>query len=197
MRRWMGPSASVIVLAAGVALAGAPAEAAAQSTAPTVKGLVAASESSSPEAFDALMEVQALYDEISQVDVPFVTPEDFEQFHAVIYTPDFVYVDASGRKQTWADLHAPAAESGPPDSMVQRVDRLSLTPDGATTIVTVTTIRTAVDTAGKNGRPGASHTLTETDVYRDSWVRDSDGWRLKSREQLRPSRVAVDRPEWG
>lgn len=93
--------------------------------------------------------------------------------------------------------HAMQASSAPPlDSMIQRIQKLSLVPDGASTVVNVTTVRTIVDAGGRYGQQGASHTLTETTLYRDRWTRVSDEWKLKSREQISPSTVSVDRPEW-
>ncbi len=196
MRRWIVPSGLAVVLAAGVAFAATSAEAAEHSSARAVKGLVAASESSSPGAFQAWMDLQALYDEISQVDVPYVTQADLDQFHDVLYTPDWVFVDVDRKTHTWAQEQALEARSGPPDSLVQLIERLTLTPDGATAVISATSVRTIVDAVGEYGRPGGSHTLTDTSVYRDRWVKVGDEWKLKSREQLSPTRVALDKPEW-
>jgi hypothetical protein len=198
MRRWIGPFGLAVQLAVSVACATASAEAAVHSTGPMVKGVVAASEARSPLAFDAAVELQGLYDEISQVDVPFLTQSEVDLFHDLLYAPDWVFVDAAGRKQTWAEFRerATRAASGPPDSLIQRIERLSLEGDGATTIVSVTTVRTVVDADGRYGRRGATHTITDTGLYRDGWVKVSEGWKLKSREQLGGSRVTVDRPDW-
>ena len=166
-------------------------------SAPALGGTVSAT--SSPDTFDVQVELQGLYDEISQIDVPFMTQSDVDLFHDVLYTPDWVFVDALGQKQTWLQMreHAMQASSAPPlDSMIQRIQKLSLVPDGASTVVNVTTVRTIVDAGGRYGRQGASHTLTETTLYRDRWTRVSDEWKLKSREQISPSTVSVDRPEW-
>jgi hypothetical protein len=128
-----------------------------------------------------------------------MTQADVDLFHNVLYTPDWVFVAATGQKQTWPEVreHAIQAPSGPPDSMIQRIQKLSLVPDGATSVVNVTTIRTTVDAEGRYGRPDASHTLTETTLYRDSWAKVSDEWKPKSRIQLSRQTVSADRPEWG
>ena len=63
----------------------------------------------------------------------------------------------------------------------------------ATVLVNVTTVRTVIDNDGQYGSKGRSHTLAETAVYRDGWVRVGDEWRLKSREQVGQPKVVVDR----
>ena len=55
-----------------------------------------------------------------------------------------------------------------------------------------------VDNDGRYGRKGGSHTLAEATVFRDSWIKVADDWKLKSREQIGQPRVLVDKPpsEW-
>jgi hypothetical protein len=90
------------------------------------------------------------------------------------------------------------ALSGPAlSSMNQSIQKLSLAPDGtATVLVNQTTVRAVVDAEGRYGRQGASHTLTETTAFRDTWIKASATWKLKSREQLGQPTVAVDKPEF-
>jgi hypothetical protein len=199
MRRRIGAVGRMILLAAGVAWVATSAEAA-HGTATKVKGLVKASESApAATAFDAEVDLQALYDEISQAGEPYLTGADFDQFRNALYAPDWVFIDASGRRHSAADLPNRGVQAQAPgdDSLIQRVDQLALVPGGATTVVELTTERTIVDKAGQYGRPGATHVLRTTTVYRDQWVKNPDGWQMKSREQLKPSRQAVDKPEWG
>jgi hypothetical protein len=153
-----------------------------------------------PAAFEVQMALQGLYDEISQAMLAFESASDVDLFHDVLCTPDWVFVDATGQKQTWPQARERAirALSAPtPDAMIQPIQKLSLIPDGATVVVKVTTVRTIVDTDGRYGRPGKSHTLTETTVYRDGWVRTADAWKLKSREQIGGPTVSVDKTERG
>jgi hypothetical protein len=152
-----------------------------------------------PATFDVQVELQGLYDEISQANLEFVSELDASMFHGVVCTPDWFFVDATGRKQTWQEVHdlAGGAPSAPlPDSIDQQIQKLTLTPDGAVAIVTLTTIRTIVDTEGRYGRPGATHTLTETSTWRDAWVRVADTWKQQSREQMGRPVVKLDKPEW-
>jgi hypothetical protein len=151
-----------------------------------------------PDAIEVQGELQGMYDEISQATLQFVTESDVDLFHEVLYTPDWVFVDSTGQKQTWPQVRERAVQalSAPPlKSMLQPIRKLSMVPDGAAVVVDVTTVRTIVDAEGRYGRQGASHTLTETTRFRDRWVRVSDAWKLKSREQIGRPTVSVDKPE--
>jgi len=143
-------------------------------------------------------ELQGLYDEISQATLQFATATDVDQFHDVFYTPDWVFVDTTGQKRNWSQVREGAIQalSSPPlDSMSQPIHKLSVTPEGVTVIVDLTTVRTIVDHEGRYGRKEASHTLTDTTPFRDRWVRVSDSWRLKSREQIGRPIESVGKPE--
>jgi hypothetical protein len=152
-----------------------------------------------PDAFDVRTELQGLYDEISQATLQFMTESDIDLLHDALYTPDWVFVNETGGKQTWSQMRGLAvhALSEPrPDSMIQAIQKVSLGPDDATVVVDMTTVRTIVDDKGRYGRPGASHTLAETTVLRDSWIRIADEWKLKSREQIGKPTASVDKTEW-
>ena len=150
------------------------------------------------DTFDVQAELQGLYDEISQATLQFVTESDVDEFHDVLYTPDWVFTDAAGHTQTWPDVRPDAvhALSVPRlDSMIQPITKLLVDPRGATVVVNVTTVHTVVDHDGRYGPQDASHTLTETTAYRDRWVRVSDEWKLKSREQIGRPTESVDKQE--
>jgi hypothetical protein len=150
----------------------------------------------SPDPFLVQAELQGLYDEISQATLQFETESDVDQFHEVLYSPDWVFVETSGARHPWAEarqhdlqvLHARRA-----DSMIQTIQSLSLVAGGATVAVNLTTVRTIVDDGGRFGVKGRSHTLTETTPFRDRWVTSSGKWKLASREQLGTSAVVVDK----
>ena len=151
------------------------------------------------DAFNVGAELQGMYEEISQATLQFVTESDVDLFHDVLYMPDWVFVDAAGQKHTWSQMREREVQalSAPAfSSMNQSIQKLSLAPDGAATVlVNLTTVRAIVDAEGRYGRQGASHTLTETTAFRDTWVKASGSWKLKSREQLGQPTVAVDKPE--
>lgn len=147
--------------------------------------------------FNTDVQLQGLYDEMSEVYVPAMSAEDVHLFDEVVYTPHFLLIDASGRKLTQEQMRARAAETPAPDSLEQRIDALTPVPGGVTARVTVISVRSFVDTAGRDGAPGMSHTTTEVTPYSDSWVRTTDGWKMKSREQTGPTRTILDQPEWG
>ena len=51
--------------------------------------------------FDVQAELQGLYDEISQATLQAVTASDLDEFHDVLYTPDWVFIDMAGRTEAW------------------------------------------------------------------------------------------------
>jgi hypothetical protein len=143
--------------------------------------------------FDVREELQGLYDEISQATLQFASEADVDEFHAVLYTPDWVFVDEKGQKQTWPSVRALAVHAlsaPPPDSMLQPIQRLAFHSDSLVADVTMITVQTIVDPTGQDGRPGGSREMTTTTPFRDTWVRVSNEWKLKSREQTGPSTVA-------
>jgi hypothetical protein len=151
--------------------------------------------------FPVWAELQGLYDEISQATQQFETASDVDLFHDVLYTSDWVFIDATGQRHSWSQVREEAVrtlESPRVDSITQSIQTLSLVPTGATVRVNVTTVRTMVDNDGRYGRKGGSHTLTEATVFRDSWIKVADGWKLKLREQIGQPRVLVNKPpsEW-
>jgi hypothetical protein len=151
-----------------------------------------------PDTFDVKAELQGLYDEISQATLQFATAADVDEFHDVLYVPDWVFTDAAGHTQTWPDLRQAAIDalSMPRlDSMLQPIDKVSVDAEGATVVVNVITVHTIVDHEGRYGRKDASHTLTDTTTFRDRWVRVSDEWKLKSREQIGRQTETVDKPQ--
>ena len=145
-----------------------------------------------PDPFEVQAEIQGLYDEISQAVLQFETPEDADQFHTVLYTPDWVFVDTSGQTHTWTQMRVQALHAAPVQAATQPIQKLSLVPGGAVATVNEIRTRAIVDEAGKYGRKGASHALTETTAFKDTWVQVGDHWKLKSRTQLGPPKVQVD-----
>lgn len=148
--------------------------------------------------FAVQAELQGLYDEISQATLQFVSPADVDEFHDVLYTADWVFTDLAGQRHAWREVREDAvrALSAPRlDAMTQPIRMLSVDPAGATVVVNVVTVRTIVDHEGRYGRPEASHTLTTTTPFRDRWVKVSDEWKLKAREQIGASSESVAKPE--
>src|SRR4029077_15574458 len=103
-------------------------------------------------------------------------------FHDVLFAPDWVLVDAAGKQRTWAQVREEAVQalnSPRHDPMVQSIQKLTLVPGGATTLVNVTIVRNVIDDEGRYGRKGAPHTLTETTPFRDTWISVGDRWKFK------------------
>ena len=145
-----------------------------------------------PDLFEVQTELQGLYDEISQAVLQFESPEDADQFHTVLYTPDWVFVDASGQTHTWPQMRDQVLNATPVQAATQPIQKLSLVPGGAVATVNEIRTRASVDEEGKYGRKGAPHSLTETTAFKDTWVQIGDQWKLKSRMQLGPPKVQVD-----
>jgi hypothetical protein len=150
----------------------------------------------SQASFAVQSELQGLYDEINQATLQFVTDIDVDDFHDVLYTPDWSFTNAAGQHRTWAQVReqeVQALKAAPADAIAQTIRKISINKDTATTTIDESVVRTVVDSDGKYGRKGASHTLTEVTAFRDSWVRVSDSWKLKSREQIGQPKTVVDK----
>jgi hypothetical protein len=150
------------------------------------------------DTFEIQAELQGLYDEISQATLQFTTQSEVDQFHDVLYTPDWSFTDASGHARTWADVREEAfrALSAPRvDSMTQPIRKLSIDGNNATVVVDLVTVRTVVDQEGRYGHAGDTHTLTDTTSFRDRWIKVPGGWKLKSRQQIGGPTELVDKPQ--
>jgi hypothetical protein len=150
-------------------------------------------------AFSVQAELQGLYEEISQATLQFVTGDDIDQFHEVLYTPEWVFIDATGKRSPWSQVREEQIQAltAPPfDWMNQAVQKVSLTSGGATAVVSVTTVRTIVDTEGKYGQKGSSHTLAQTTPFRDVWIKMGDTWKMQSREQIGKPTVSVSASQY-
>jgi len=153
----------------------------------------------SPDPFLVQAAIQGLYAEISQASLQFLTEADVDDFHDILYTPDWTVTDTMGRQHTWMELRAQAIEAlqAPHrDPIVQSIQKLTLAPGTASALVNVTIVRSITDTEGKYGKKGDPHTLTETTTFRDTWVSVGDRWKMKGRQQVGQPRVAVDKPDY-
>src|SRR5262249_9520283 len=102
-------------------------------------------QTASLDPFSVRADLQGLYDEISQATLQFTSEADVDQFHGVLYTPDWVFVDASGERREWGQLREQAFQefaAGHLEWMAQAVQKLSVTGDTATVVVNVTVVRT-------------------------------------------------------
>ena|ERR1700722_8575390 len=145
-----------------------------------------------PDLFLVQTDLQGLYDELSQASLQFVTPADADQFHEVLFTPDWTFVDAAGQSHTWPEMRDQILHAPPVTAATQPIQKVTLQPGGAT--VTVNEIRTRpfVDADGKYGKKGASHMMTTTTPFRDTWVQIGEQWKLKSRQQIGQPKQQVD-----
>lgn len=145
--------------------------------------------------FNIRTDLQGIYDEVSQVEIPFGGGAQ-DVYASVFFAPDWTFVDLAGNRHGWAEKRALDLSerlATPWDSRIQRIRSLEILPDGASTVVYVTTSRSIVDTEGRYGRKGVCRRLREEAVYSDKWVKVADKWKMASREQTSPSKVAVDK----
>ena len=156
-------------------------------------GIVWAQSSPQDLLFAARTDLQGMYDESSQAAMQFLTDTDVDQFHDVLCTPDYVFVDAAGKQHSWSDVRADEVRmlTARPDALTETIDKVALVPGGASTTVIRRAVRTIVDTDARYGRAGAHRTVTETTMFRDAWVKNGDAWKLRSRQQLDQPKVAV------
>jgi len=147
--------------------------------------------------FAVQIDLQGLYDEISQTMLQNMNETDIDQMHDVLFTADWVFVDASGHQHPWSEMRArelQALKAPRVDWIAQPIQKVTTNgPGSASAIVNFTTLRAFADDEGKYGRKGASHTVTEITVYRDTWVKMGDEWRLKSREQVGQPKTFIDK----
>ncbi len=145
-----------------------------------------------PDLFSIQTDLQGLYDEIGQAVLQFATTQDADQFYEVLYTPDWAFVDAAGQRHAWPEVRDQIMRAAPVESTEQPIQKLALVPGGAVTTVKASTTRAIIDTEGRYGKRGESHTLEETTTYRDTWVQVGDKWKLKLREQIGPPKMQID-----
>jgi hypothetical protein len=163
-----------------------------------VLATVLALQVATPDPFFARVDLQALYDEMSEITLSLETAADVDNLHAVLYASDYVYVDRKGEKHQLAEVREElirTLQQPPFDWMSQAIQKISPTSDGARVVVEMTTVRSATDTQGQYGPQGRTHTLTEVTTFRDDWVRNAGSpWRLKAREQLGSPKTFIDKP---
>jgi hypothetical protein len=148
---------------------------------------LAAPQGAVPKKFETQTDLQALYDEISQLTLSFVTPGDIDDFHDVICAPDWTFVDKDGKKESWQEYRAQlvlALSEPKPDSVIQAIDKISLAANSVTTVVEMTTVRSRADANASVAQAAEARTAAETVVFRDTWTRVADGWKLASRQQI-------------
>jgi len=144
------------------------------------------------DTFDVRSELQGLYDAMSQASLQFMTAAEIDEFHTVLTTSAWTFVDETGRKhhrsQMGVDaIHALVAPR--PDSITQTIGRLSLDGNVATVLINRTTVRSL---ARRPGRGGA-RTLAAVTTFRDRWIRVVGEWKLQSRQQIGKSVESVVR----
>ena len=147
------------------------------------------------DAFSVQCELQGLYDEASQMALAARSAAEIDMFHVVLDTPDFVVIDTKGARHPWEEMRARAVQAlkEPPfDSLVQMIQKLSLTSQGVVVVTNVTSARKLIDEQGQYGPKGTAHTLSKTTVVRDTWVRAENGWRRKMREEISEKALSVD-----
>jgi hypothetical protein len=148
------------------------------------------------DSFNAQAQLQGLYEEMSQAALQYETADDIDQFHDVLYAPDWVFIDLGGQRHPWSEIREEqiqALKTPPFDWIAQSVEKVSVANGTATVLVNMTTVRHAADGDGQQGKKGGSGTINEKTEFRDVWIATGDGWKFQSRQQIsRPSVHAVN-----
>lgn len=132
-------------------------------------------------AFAERAELQGLYDELTQATLAFQTIDELDDFHAVLYTPDWTFIDINLQPHTWTEMREQALaalDAPPPDSITESIRTMSTDPAGVVAVVEVKTVRT---TTGVDGR---THPESVSETFRDVWVKAGTSFKLKSRQQM-------------
>ena len=137
-----------------------------------------------PDTFTAKTELQGLYEEISEA-IMHATGGG-ETVRPVLYMPDWEFIDASGQHQSWPQVRVAASVSAfraaPFDVIRHVIQKLMIQGDVATVVVQVT-----VETDASHVDAYATqlpHARDQTTTFRDTWVKNGDGWKMKSRQQV-------------
>ena len=110
-------------------------------------------------------DLQGLYEEINQTKVQAIA-SDIEALYATLYTTDWTFVDKKGDVHQLAEMRQKdidAIQQPYHEVMYQPVRKLLLSSDGNTATVTI-------------GGDKAT--------YQDTWVKDGDSWKMKTRQEL-------------
>ena len=142
----------------------------------------------------AHVELQGVYDELSQAALVSHSESDIDDFHDVFYTPQWTFVDTSSSTHTWegvrADMVSKLQQPGP-DWIKQSIQKVDETATDLTAVVEMIVTRTIVDADGRYGTKGAAHSITETTTFRDTWVKPGFSWQCEKRQQVTPTRQVV------
>ncbi len=110
-------------------------------------------------------DLQGLYEEINQTKVQAIA-KDIEALYATVYTTDWTFVDKNGGVHAMAEMRQKdidALQQPSHEVLYQPVKKLLLSSDGNTATVTI---------------------RDDKATYKDTWVKDGDSWRMKTRQEL-------------
>ena len=148
------------------------------------------------DAFTLRCDIQAWYDELAQTVLQSRTPSDVDIVHGVFETDDVTFVDADGHRHDWADTRARmvhALQEPLPDQLRLVLRDVKTTSNGTIAVVRWIALRTSIDSEGRYGHAGASHTMATVVTYRDTLVQSGTAWKLKMREQIGAPETLADK----
>jgi hypothetical protein len=145
------------------------------------------------DTFPLQVTLQGLYEEISEGVAHATTDAPAAALSATLCTPDWVFIDAAGGRQSWAQARAATARvlrTAPFDTITPVIQQLTVVGDHATVIVTVTI---AVEGSDATWRaPDRTSPRDETTTFRDTWVKVGEAWKMQSREQIGQPQVRAE-----
>jgi hypothetical protein len=138
-----------------------------------------------------------LYEEIAEGATHSTADDSEAPLTEVLYTPDWVFIDASGQHQSLAEARsatASALHSMPFETITHTIQKLTASEDQVTVIVKIAIAMAPpnVDREAKMVGKTTSWKLlpdlplprVETTMFRDTWVKAGDSWKMKSREEI-------------
>ena len=115
-----------------------------------------------------------------------------------LHAPGFVYVrsptEVVTRKQWRDEWKVNLAETKSVESASWEIKELAVKASRATTLVQIREAYIAVDTRGQVGPKGQSHHWVAHGRLRDTWIRTSQGWKLRKSEELGGKMIIDGKP---
>jgi hypothetical protein len=152
---------------------------------------------SQADTFALQAQLQGLYEEMAEGAIHSTADDVAAPLTAELYAPDWVFIDASGQRQSLAQAQsatASALRSSPFDTITHSIQKVTASGYQVTVIVKVAVTMAGPDvnrqtamlgrTTGWQLLPDLKLPRVETTTFRDTWVKAGNSWRMKSREQV-------------
>jgi hypothetical protein len=147
--------------------------------------------------FQIQAQLQALYEQMAETVSHLTLSAGAAAATDVLVTPDWVFIDASGQRQSMPQARAGGASTlrTPSfDTITNVIQKVTVSGDQATVIVKVAVATDAQEidrqaamlgqVSGWQEIPDLELPKIETTTFRDTWVKSGESWKMKTREQV-------------